>query len=277
MKKNKDFNPVKILKVRFDYINLKQTLETVCQWSYGEEKYYITTPNPEILLEAQKNKKFLKILNRAELNIADGTGILWASKYLKIVEKNNNKTIKILKWIFSLSTIIFFPKYIKSVLPERVTGSDLMKEICKNCPTNIFLLGAREGIAEKAKEKLEENNIKSKITGTYAGTPLPKDEKTIIKKINNSKANILFVAYGAPAQEIWIYNNLKKLNTIKVAIGIGGAFDFIAGTRKRAPKWIQNIGLEWLFRLLQQPKRIKRIYNATIKFPFIILKTALKQ
>ncbi len=276
MKENKNWTPVKILKVRFDYITLKQALETVSQWSAGEEKYYITTPNPEILLQAQKNNKFLKVLNRSDLNIADGTGILWASKYLKIVEKNNNKTIKVIKWIFSLKTIFLFPRYIRTVLPERVTGSDLMLEICKSSNAKIFLLGAREGIAEKAKENIEKIHKEAQIVGTFAGTPLPQDEKTIIEKINDSEADILFVAYGAPAQETWIYQNLKKLKTVKVAIGVGGAFDFIAGTKKRAPKWMQKTGLEWLYRLLQQPKRIKRIYNATIKFPFIILKESLK-
>ncbi len=267
----------KILKVRFDYITLKQATETVIQWAQEKDQKYITTPNPEIVLEAQKNKKFLKILNRSDLNIADGTGILWASKFLKITEKSS-KGMVLLKWLSSLMLTPLFPSYIRTELPERVTGVDLMQSICKESSKNnikIFLLGAAEGIAKKTKEILEERYPGVQIIDSYAGSPKEKEEKAIREMIKGSDADILFVAYGAPAQEMWIHRNLKKMPNIKVAIGIGGSFDFISGMCKRAPKWMQKTGLEWLYRLLQQPKRIARIYRATVKFPLKVLKTRL--
>ncbi len=266
----------KILKVRFDYITLKQATETAIQWAQGDIQKHIITPNPEMVLEAQKNNKFLKVLNRSDLNIPDGIGILWASKYLKITENSIFKSMKILKLFWSLLMIAIYPRYIRSELPQRVTGADLMQKICKTCEdTKIFLLGADEGVAEQVKEILEKKHKKLNIVGTYAGSPKEKDEKGIRRMINDSEAQILFVAYGAPAQEMWIYRNLKKMPKVSVAIGIGGTFDYIAGVRKRAPGWMQKIGLEWLYRLLQQPKRIARIYRATVKFPVKILRHRL--
>lgn len=268
---------VKVLKVRFDSINLEEATTKALEWAKDKKQRYITTPNPEILLEAQKNQKFLEILNNSALNIADGIGILWAAKYLYITKNTNSKIIKLIKWLISLLAIPFYPKYIKSVLKERVTGVDLVQEICKksaNKDVKIFLLGAKEGIAEKTAKILEKKYPGVQIVGTYAGTPKVQDEKTIIEKINDKNPNILFVAYGAPKQEMWIERNLKKMPSVSLAAGIGGTFDFITGKRKRAPNWIQKNGLEWLYRLIQQPSRIKRIYNASIKFPIKIISSS---
>ncbi len=150
-----------------------------------------------------------------------------------------------------------------------------MKNICKQASKEklkIFLLGAQEGVAKKVKE-IEEKKYKGiKIVGTFSGTPKQKDEKEIIARINKAAPDILFVAYGAPAQEMWIASNLKRMKSVKVAIGVGGSFDFIAKTQKRAPKWMGKLGLEWLHRLTKQPKRIKRIFNAAVRFPLTILR-----
>ncbi|MBI2634849.1 WecB/TagA/CpsF family glycosyltransferase [Candidatus Peregrinibacteria bacterium] len=263
----------KILDIRVDDITLQEATETIIQWTQDNEQRYVTTPNPEILLESEKNVEFKNALNRADLNIPDGTGILWAAKYQKITENGRRKK---LKWILSLLSILFFPRYIRSELRERVTGADLMKNICLKAPKNvvkIFLLGANEGVAERVKEELEKKHKNIEIVGTYSGSPKLEHDSGIIEKINSTTANMLFIAFGAPKQELWIARNLKKLNKIKVAVGVGGTFDFIAGTRKRAPQWLQKIGLEWLYRLIQQPLRIARIYRATIKFPVRVLKS----
>jgi len=263
----------KILKIRIDNISLKEATETALKWAQGDIKRMIATPNPEMILEAQKNHKFLRILNNSNLNIPDGTGLLWAAKYLKITEKTKFKAIKLIKWATSLLAIAIYPPYIHSEIKERVTGADLMQEICKKSgklKLKIFLLGAAEGVAEKGKNTLEKKYPEIKIVGTYAGKPLTTEDTKIIAKVDKSKADIIFVAYGAPSQEFWIARNLKKLKTIKLAIGIGGTFDYIAGVQKRSPRWMQKLGLEWLYRLLQQPKRLRRIYNATIKFPITV-------
>jgi N-acetylglucosaminyldiphosphoundecaprenol N-acetyl-beta-D-mannosaminyltransferase len=258
---------------------MKEALEKALEFAKDKKQHYICTPNPEILLTAENNPKYQEVLNHSDLNIADGIGILWASKFEKITQSNKTNLSIFAKWLTSLSSILFYPKYIRTELAERVTGTDLMQNICKEAATEnlkIFLLGAAEGVAEKVKSILEKKYPKIKIVGTYAGSAKTEDEADIIKIINKTDAQILFIAYGAPSQELWIARNLKKLNTVNLAIGIGGAFDYIAGIRKRAPKLLQKLGAEWLYRLIQQPSRIKRIFNATVKFPVKVLNKRLK-
>lgn len=272
---------IKILKCKFDRITLEEATKKALGFAADKTRnqHYICTPNPEILLAAQKDSKYLKILNESDLNIADGIGILWASKFTKIKKPKDSKTMLFSKWLGSLSAILFNPKYIRTELAERVTGTDLMQSICKKSgkeKLKIFLLGAKEGVAMKVKTILESQYKGIRIVGTYSGSSKQNDEKTILSGINNSKAQILFVAYGAPQQEFWINRNLRKIPDVKLAIGVGGAFDYIANIRKRAPKWLQKLGMEWSYRLIQQPSRFKRIYNAVIKFPITVLRKKLK-
>lgn len=267
------------MKVKFDNVTLEKATNLIMGWLDEKKQRYVTTPNPEILLEAEKNHKFRKVLNNANLNIADGTGILWAAKHLDSTKDSKSKLKKIGNWFYSLALVPFRPEYRKSVLPERVTGVDLMEQICDKTQKTghaIYLLGAKKGVAEKTKKTLEAKYPQVNIIGTYSGSPSLEEENEIIDRINKLMPEVLFVAYGAPDQEMWISRNLKKLNGTRVAMGIGGAFDFIAGERKRAPKWMRKTGLEWIYRVIQQPSRIGRIFNATIKFPWKILKRNLK-
>lgn len=270
---------VKILGVNFDAITRKAAEKTVENWLspglHWKSKHVIVTPNPEILLEAQKDEEYRKILNKADLSLADGTGILWASKFKEITSFFESNWRRFSKWMVSLSMIPLSKKYIRTVIPERITGVDFMKKICKIAGKNgnkVFLLGAKDGVAEATAEKLIKENPNLEIVGTYAGTPKPKDEKEIIEILNAFKPEILFVAYGAPQQEKWIFKNYKKIKSLKIAMGVGGAFDFISGNTKRAPAIMQKTGLEWLYRLSKQPSRIKRIINATVVFPVKIFK-----
>ncbi|MFA4890848.1 MAG: WecB/TagA/CpsF family glycosyltransferase [Candidatus Gracilibacteria bacterium] len=270
---------IKILGVNFDRTTEKEALEKIGKWLepgfHLFKKHIIVTPNPEILLAAQKDEKYQRILNKADLSIPDGIGILWASKFNDIIKSNDSKIKKFSKWLVSLSLIPFSKGYIRSVLPERITGVDLMKKICRLAAENaskVFLLGAEEGIAELAAEKLAKRYPGLQIVGTYAGTPKIKHERTISELINAVKPDILFVAYGAPEQEKWISRNYKSIPSLKIAMGVGGAFDFISGVRRRAPVIMQKTGLEWLYRLCKQPSRIKRIVNATIMFPVKVFK-----
>lgn len=270
---------IRILEIKFDKITMQKAVKKALEFAKDKKSHYICTPNPEIILAAQENPKYTEVLNKSDLNIADGIGILWASKF-KEITKDNRSNFKIFgKWLTSLSSIVLYPKYIRTEINERVTGIDLMQNICKQAATQelkIFLLGAAEGVAEKVKSVLEKNYPGIKIVGIHTGTPRPLMEAEITKKINQTDAQILFIAYGAPAQELWISRNLKKMKTVRLAIGVGGAFDYIARVRKRAPKALQKLGIEWLYRLIQQPVRVKRIYNATVKFPVKILRNRLK-
>lgn len=237
---------IKILEIPFYNINLQQATRLTLSklMNQNGKAFFIATPNPEMLLETRKNPEFKKILQKqTDLNIPDGFGVILASKLQR------------------------------TPLLERVTGTDLMQSLCQNTPngTKIFLLGAAPKVVEKVKIILGKKHNNIKVAGTYSGSPAPEEEKNIRARINKSGAEILFVAFGAPKQEFWLARNLAHLPNVKIAMGVGGAFDFIAGAKKRAPKFMRQIGLEWLFRLIQEPKRIKRIYNAVIKFPFTFL------
>jgi len=219
---------MKILGVKVDNLSLDEVLNKVDGFLEDNKQHYITTPNPEFLVKAQKDKEFKKILNNADLSIPDGVGLVFASLL-------SNEKIK-----------------------ERIAGVDLMKAICKKAAKKswpIFLFGAGPGVAEKAGEKLRRK---------YKGL-----------EISENNPAIFFVALGAPKQEKWIDENLKKMPNVKLAVGVGGSFDFISGNIKRAPQFIRLLGLEWLWRLILQPWRIKRILNAVIIFPWLVLKSKL--
>ena len=161
-------------------------------------------------------------------------------------------------------------------LKERITGVDLMEMLCKGVaekPITIGFLGAGPHVAEQAAECLREKYPSLKIVFAESGNP---DDETVLMiqdklaKKEIKHINLLFVAFGSPKQELWIAKNLDKL-PIDVAIGVGGAFDFISGKTKRAPKWVRNIGFEWLFRLIIQPWRIKRQLSL-ITFTWLVFK-----
>lgn len=218
-----------ILGVKIDNIDMDEVLKKAEIFLKDGRQHYIVTPNPEMIVLAQKDKEFKEILNRADLSLPDGMGVVWASRPFGEQLKN------------------------------RVTGSDLMGEILKLQNVKIFLLGGKNGAARKISEKF------SNVVG------FTENINESIGLINELQPNILFVAFGASKQEKWIHYNMAKIPSIKVAVGVGGAFDFISGKIRRAPKFLRNIGLEWLWRLVLQPWRAKRIYNAVIKFPVLML------
>ena len=233
----------------------------------SDKKFLLLTPNPEMIIEAQKNSIFKKILNTATLRVPDGIGILWAAYFLNLPQRN------FITFLASLFTILLQTKKICKPIPERITGSDLFPKILELAAQNkkkVFLLGAAEGVAASLKIKFEAQIPQLKIAGVFSGSVKNKAEKEICAKIDNSGAEILFVAFGAPQQEIWLARNLPKLKFVQFAAGIGGAFDFYAGKITRAPKILRQSGLEWLWRLLLQPVRLPRIWNATARFIWLI-------
>jgi N-acetylglucosaminyldiphosphoundecaprenol N-acetyl-beta-D-mannosaminyltransferase len=172
-----------------------------------------------------------------------------------------------------LLSILFFPSRVRDPLRERVTGTDLMSKIAdasQGREWTLYFLGAGEGIADQAVENLSKVFPRAKIVGSFSGSPKPEEDEAIVRKINLAQPSLLFVAYGSPAQEQWIQRNLHRLPSVRVAIGVGGAFDFHAGTIRRAPRWAQKVGLEWFWRLVREPRRLGRIRNATMAFPQLI-------
>lgn len=275
---NSEYEKIDILGVGFHKVTFDQALTLLLQklsQKRADHPFFVATPNPEMILDSLRNKQFKKTLETTDLNIADGIGILWASYFLKKTAKMKKNFWINIKWFLSLIKVAASSKKIRSILPERVTGTDMMQALCQKATpeTKIFLLGAGEGVAEIAAEKLQKIR-KLNIVGTYSGNAGSQQEKNILEIINQAEPDLLFIAFGAPKQEFWIERNISYLTTVKVVMGVGGAFDFIAEVRKRAPKIFQKLGIEWLFRLIIQPSRWLRIFNATVKFPLTILKFA---
>ncbi len=284
---------VDILNVKIDKITTKETLKKIKEFTKSSKPHYVVTPNTEMIMMAQKDDEFRKVLNNADLAIPDGIGILWAAKYLSI-GKINLPIIKHLQAIWQMiytgTFLIFCPRYCHSVLPERVSGTDIMPKIARDCAgekCSIYLLGAGPKVAEKTAEELKKRYSYLKVCGTYSGSPKKEDENEIINRITKTKPSVLFVAYGPPEQEKWIYSNLNKLN-VPVVLAVGGAFDFIAGAKsikakgisfkaRRAPKIMRKLGLEWFWRLLTQPWRAGRIFISVPKFIYEVVKYKIKQ
>jgi len=228
-----------LLGVRIDNVLMAETLEKIQSFLSDGRQHYIVTINPEFIVKAQEDKEFKKILNKADLAIPDGVGLLWASRMLG------------------------------EPLKERVAGVDLMSRIMNyesGTKNKVFLLGGRNGVAEKIAGQW------SAVVGFSEET----EGTELFARIRQCQPDILLVALGAPKQEKWIAENLSKVPSVKLAIGVGGAFDFLAQKIKRAPVFMQKIGLEWLWRLILQPRRFGRIFNAVIIFPFLILREKIK-
>lgn len=271
-----------IFDIKISTLNKKDTFGYIYFWLYKNEKGYISTVNPEFLLLSRKDEEFKYILQNSKLNTVDGVGLIWASWFLSTTPKTDNffkKILTILKWFFSLLLFLIYKNPFYKVIQDRIPGSELIYDIVqmgKELNKMIFLLGGNDdNELDIVEEKLGGNKIiAGKDIGFTKGQSIYDENinNNLINKINKSGAEIIFVAFGAPKQEKWIYNNIDRLNNIKLAIGVGGTFDFIAQYKKRAPLIFQKLGLEWLFRLIIEPKRWKRIFNAVIKFPIQILK-----
>ncbi len=222
-----------ILGLPVSVITYDQWMALIDTWvkSSGGRMHHVCTVNPEMLMIARRDPVFRVVLERADLTVPDGIGLLWAAKHQG------------------------------KPLPQRVTGSDGVPRIAKEAAARgwrLFLLGAAPGVAERAAAILTEQNPGLQIMGTYSGSPSPDEEAALVERVNASGADILLVAYGAPEQDKWIARNSPRLQ-VKMAMGIGGTLDFVAGVIPRAPVGWQRFGLEWLYRLILQPWRIKRM------------------
>lgn len=214
----------KVLGVKIDDVSLNEAVLRIEKWVHSGGKHSVFTPNPEMLVIAQKDKEFKDILNKSDMSIPDGVG-------LKIAGVKN-----------------------------RTTGTDLMKKLISLSNEKGFVisfLGGQERVAEKLVERLK--RLYQNISIVPPGAP----------------ADLLFVAFGAPKQEKWIAQNLQKI-PVNIAIGVGGAFDYLSGRVPRAPGWVRGLGLEWLFRLIIQPWRIKRQF-ALIEYLWLLTKEGLKR
>ena len=227
---------INLFGISIHNMNMEEAIEEIHALVSGGGKHFVATPNVDHIVRLHRDREFLEVYQKASLVVADGLPIIWASRLL-------GKPLK-----------------------ERVAGSDLILPVCELAAKegfSIYFLGGERGVAEKAGEKLKLLFPSLQIAGSYA-PPFGFESDTaenqrIVQMINEAKPDILFVALGAPKQEKWIARHIEELR-IKMALCVGAGIDFIAGAAKRAPRWMRGVGLEWLWRLVHDPKRLWKRY-----------------
>ncbi len=236
----KGVNTVKMFDIDFFGGDRDGLLRIVQDWLGSKNKNkWIATVNPEFIMLASKDRHFLNILKKTDINIVDGRGLAWA------IEKRLKKRIEV------------------------IPGSDFMDDLCKIAENNeysVYFLGGWNDRAKKSANFFKKKYPKLKIAGFYAGKSIGQD-KRILEKIGRKRVDILFVAYGMKTQEEWIERNLRNLN-VGIVMGVGRSFDYYSGDLKRAPKLLRKLGLEWLFSLIMEPKRLIR----QLELPKFVLK-----
>jgi N-acetylglucosaminyldiphosphoundecaprenol N-acetyl-beta-D-mannosaminyltransferase len=231
---------LRILGVRVDDVTMQETCDHVAALLATGGVHQVATVNPEFIVAARRDPAFAAVLDSTALNVPDGVGVLWAARRAG------------------------------HPLRERVAGVDLMRQLCglaSQYKWRTFFLGARAGVAEQAAATLAYRYPGLMVAGAYGGSPRPQEEEGIRARVRRARPNLVFVAYGAPAQDKWLARNLSLLADAPppegappglVGIGVGGSFDYVVGLQKRAPEWMQQAGLEWLYRLLREPRRWRR-------------------
>jgi N-acetylglucosaminyldiphosphoundecaprenol N-acetyl-beta-D-mannosaminyltransferase len=238
---------VDILGVRVDNATYQDLLTRLDAYIASGLPHQVVTLNPEMLIAAHDDPAFRAILNAADLNVADGVGLMLAARWLG------------------------------HPLRERVTGSDGIYRLAAHCAQRgyrPYFLGAGPGVAETVAQRLTAVNPDLEVAGTYAGSPHARDQGDIIERVRASTPDLLLVAYGVPAEEKWIARNRDRL-AVPAMIGVGGAFDFVAGVSRRAPVWMRRLGLEWLYRLIREPWRWRR-QLALPRFLWLVLRQVLR-
>ncbi len=239
---------VNILGVKVSNIANNDLLDTLAQCIHEKQKVQVCITPVNSVLAAIKDPEVLNIYNNAEIVLCDGMPIKWASSFLN------------------------------TPIQERITGLDLLPDLVELCAKNnfsVFLLGASPGVGDKLKQTIYQHYPNCKVVGVYV-PPFMKvfsgeENDKMIAAVNEAAPDVLLVSLTAPKQDIWIAQNKNLLNA-SVQVGIGGAFEVMAGLAKRAPKWMQSAGLEWLFRFIQEPKRLFRRYfiEAPLFIPLVI-------
>jgi N-acetylglucosaminyldiphosphoundecaprenol N-acetyl-beta-D-mannosaminyltransferase len=229
---------IDILGVPVHAVTMADTLALIEQYMAEPRLHQLATVNPEFVMAAQDDPDFRHVLRAADLCLPDGVGLLFAARRQG------------------------------RPLPERVPGSELVYHLAGQAAERgwpLFLLGAapgvgaEAGVADEAARLLAGRYPGLVVAGTFAGSPAAEENDDIVRRINDSGAALLFVAYGAPKQDKWIARNRTNLPAVRVAVGVGGSLDFVTGRSVRAPAWMQRLGLEWLHRLIKEPWRWRRM------------------
>jgi len=240
-------NKINILGINIDNISKNDLKDSISSLLNSSSFQYIVTPNPEIILKAITDEEYFYIINNASLAPADGIGL----KFAALVTGN--------------------------IIP-RITGVEITDEllnICNHLQKKVLIVNWKDGLSSDIDIQTALNKKYQDLNFFVHSMPRERDNwKSILNQteILKYEPDVVFCLFGAPYQEKFIYHIAKKIPNVKLAIGVGGAFDFFTNKIKRAPGIFRIIGLEWLWRLIKQPKRWKRIYNAVVVFPFKFLR-----
>jgi len=219
-----------ILGIKISAADTATALATIEEFIRSGRPHMVVTADSSAIVLARRDRELREIINSADLVTPDSVGIIWAARRFG------------------------------TPLPERVSGIDMVEFLCDRAARSgyrVFLLGAAPGVAEVAAEKLRQCHPGLMVAGTHHGYFGPEDSASVVRKIREAKPDILFVAMGIPLQEKWIHRHLEELQ-VPVSMGVGGTFDVVSGRVKRAPEWLQRHGLEWIFRLANNPRKIRK-------------------
>lgn len=279
----------KLLGVAIDEVTLDQASDQISRWIGLNKQEYIVTPNVEMIMASQKDKIFKEVLNNAGLAIPDSARLGWALN----IQAQSSLIFRLLKWPFFL-----FPSLSSGKNFPVTTGTDLMEKLLQSSETKGFrvgLLGGEKNVAIKLTDCLlkkypklmiqfVQENLNVDLDGNHTFFQMENvigfkqnqiisssREDDFYQNLNSCQLDLLFVAFGHTKQEKWMNKNLRKTN-VKVMLGVGGAFDYLSGQVRRAPKWVRASGMEWLYRLILQPWRIMR-FGSLVAFVFAVLFT----
>ena len=219
-----------ILGVKIDQVTMEEAVANIAAMIAEPKPHLVITANSEMVMAAKRDPLLYEIIERADLVVPDGIGLIWAGRILN------------------------------QPLPERVPGVELIEALLAEGVRRqwrVFLLGAEPAVVEQAAKRIAVQYNGINIVGTHHGFFKREEQQQVLDKIKGSHPDILFVALGVPKQEKFAAAHLASLG-VPVAMGVGGSFDIFAGTARRAPYWMRRIGLEWLYRILKQPTRIRR-------------------
>jgi len=222
---------IKVLGTQFDNLSMEEAVEKAYAMQGEHRGAYVVTPNPEIVMLCRDNGEMCAAVDRADMVIADGIGVIYGAKILG------------------------------TPLKQKLPGIDFTTALMERMEADgrsVFLFGAKPGVAEKAEENLRQRFPGLNFVGTNDGYFT--DDGPIVEKIKAARPDLLLVCLGAPKQEIWMNSHADELG-VGLMIGAGGSMDVFAGTVERAPEKWQKAGLEWLYRLLKEPRRIGRMMN----------------
>ncbi len=242
-----------------DYLRTAEFLDLCARELAAEGLYHVVTLNPEMVMLAQSDMSFREALQQASIRVPDGSGLIWARWYLRSIF-----------WSL-LPSLLAFP----FVTVERVSGVDALTAIARLAEAeskSVYLLGGTARQNSLTAKKLQHMFPKLRITSAPPHVYSESGPTDIITDINRQAPDVLLVAYGAPKQTIWLDRHGAKIPSVRLAVGVGGAFAILSEDRPRAPKLLQRLNLEWLWRLLLEPRRFRRIWRATVEFPRLIQK-----